>query len=316
MFWRSICVGLFVIPLAWAAPTNEAVEMKMPDGVLKGTLSVPEGKGPFQVAIIHAGSGPTDRDGNQPIAIKTDGLKMLATELTAKGIATLRIDKRAIGESLKPRTEESLSIDIYSDDLAAWAEFVRKDKRFSKVIAIGHSEGSLIGLVAMGKARWDAFVSLCGPGLTFGNTLRMQLKPKLPAELFERSEKLIAELEAGRTVKDTPKELAALFRPSVQPFLISAFKHDPAKLIGKLEIPTLIVQGTSDIQVTSEHAKRLSEANKKATVATIDKMSHTLKRAETMKDQQATYTDPKLPLAAGLVDAIAGFILGTADKGR
>ena len=304
---RTCVFLLAAVPLAAADFKAEPAEVKVPAGTLKGTLVVPDGKGPFPVAIIHSGSGPTDRDGNQPIGVRTDALKMLAEALAGKGIATLRVDKRLIGESLKHK-EADIRFDHYADDLVAWIEFVRKDKRFDRVALIGHSEGALVGLVTAGKAKVDAFVSLCGPGEPLAVTLRTQLKRGLTKEKYEASEKAIAELEAGREVKDYPKDLEMLFRPSVQPYLISMFKPDPAKLMAALDVPVLVVDGAADAQIAAEHGKKLAAANKKAKLVTIEKMSHTLKLVEKPEDQQASYRDPKRPLATGLVDALAEFL--------
>jgi uncharacterized protein len=311
MFIRYASLLLLAAPLTAAEFKSEPAEVKVPLGTLKGTLVVPDGKGPFPVALIHPGSGPTDRDGNQPVMVRTDGLKMLAEALAAKGVATLRIDKRMVGESPKLQ-EADLRPEQYADDVVAWVGLLRKDKRFDRVSIMGHSEGSLIGLMATSGAKIDAFVSLCGPGESIGPTLRAQLKKGLPKEQYEASEKVIAELEAGRTVKEYPKELVGLFRPSVQPYLISLLKSDSAKLIASLDMPVLIVSGAADVQVPPEHGKKLAAANKKAKLVTIEKMSHTLKLVEVEKDQAASYTDPKRPLAPGLVDAVAEFL----TKGR
>lgn len=298
---------LIAAPLGAADFKSEPAEIKVPAGTLKGTLVVPGGKGPFPVAVIHPGSGPTDRDCNQPVLLKTDAFKMLAEALAAKGIASLRIDKRLIGESLKHK-EADIRFDQYADDLVAWIELARKDKRFDRVAVVGHSEGSLIGLVAAGKAKVDAFVSLCGPGEPLAVTLRSQLKRGLSKEKYEAGDKAIAELEAGREVKDYPKDLEMLFRPSVQPYLISMFKPDPAKLIAALDVPVLIVGGAVDVQIVPEHGKKLAAANSKAKLVTIEKMSHTLKLVEKPEDQKASYSDPKRPLAPGLVDTLAEFL--------
>ena len=99
---------------------------------------------------------------------------MLAEALAAKGVATLRIDKRMVGESPKMK-EEDVRLDQYADDVVAWVGLLRKDKRFDRLAFVGHSEGSLIGLLAAGKTKLDALVSLCGPGEPMAATLRAQL---------------------------------------------------------------------------------------------------------------------------------------------
>jgi hypothetical protein len=140
--------------------------------------------------------------------------------------------------------------------------------------------------------------------------LREQLKKNLPADLYKKSDAIITELEAGHTVKDVPKELATLFRPSVQPYLISEFKRDPAKLAAAVNAPFLIVSGSTDIQVATADAKRLSEANPKAKVVTVEGMNHVLKSVKSTNRllQLPSYMDPSLPLHQKLVPALVEFL--------
>jgi pimeloyl-ACP methyl ester carboxylesterase len=277
---------------------------------LRGFIDLPERLGPWPVVILHAGSGPTDKNGNGPL-VQTDNLKMLGRALAAEGVAVLRIDKRGVASSLFALTrEEEASLELYAGDVAAWAAQLRKDDRFTKVGFVGHSEGSLIGLIAAKDAKFDAFVSLCGPGRPLQDLLREQLKKNLPAEQYKASEGIIAELVAGRAAKDVPKELLILFRPSVQPFLISAFKHDPAKLAAAVKCPLLVVAGSTDIQVSAEDAKRLGDANPKAKVATVKGMNHVLKAVggATALEQLASYADASLPLHPKLLIEVGGFL--------
>ncbi len=289
---------------------GELIELDTGSGTLRGVIDLPTKPGPWPVVIIHAGSGPTNRDGNGPL-VSTDNLKMLGRALAFEGIAVLRIDKRGVGSSLfAVAREEELRLDTYSDDVLAWVKLLRKDKRFTKLGYIGHSEGALIGLVAAKEAKFDAFVSLCGPGRPLQDILREQLKKNLPEKLYTTSDGIITELAAGRAAKDVPKDLEVLFRPSVQPFLISAFKHDPAKLIAGIDCPVLVVSGSTDIQVSAEDAKRLGEGNSKAKVVTINGMNHVLKAVEGTNKlvQLPSYADPSLPLHPKLMLVAGGFL--------
>jgi pimeloyl-ACP methyl ester carboxylesterase len=289
---------------------GERIELKTGTGTIRGTIDLPATRGPWPVVILHAGSGPTNCDGNGPL-IATDCLKLVGRALAKEGVAVLRFDKRGIAASAKALAkEEDVRIDTYAEDVVAWAALLRKDARFTKLGYIGHSEGSLIGLIAAKEAKFDAFVSLCGPGRPLQEVLREQLKKNLPDELYKTSDAIIAELEAGKEVKDTPKELAALFRPSVQPFLISLFKRDPAKLATELKCPLLIVSGSTDIQVSAADAKRLAEANPAAKVIALEGMNHVLKSAKEANRllQLPSYTDPSLPLHPKLVPALVGFL--------
>lgn len=288
------------------------VTVPIQNGQLSGTLMLPEGKGPFHVALIIAGSGPTDRNGNGPM-LDTDAYKKLAVGLAEHGIATLRYDKRGIGESHVKQTESEVRFDDFVDDALAWTAFLEHDNRFNSVSIIGHSEGSLIGMVAAERdPHIRAFVSLEGAGRNLATIIDQQVRANQnnPPQIVKEVENINASLLAGKTVPNPNPMLAALFRPSVQPYLISEYKYDPAKEIAKLKIPVLIVQGTHDIQVSAEDAHALAAADPKAKLVVIDGMNHILVNAPTDRTGNiATYHEPSLPLNAKLVPAIATFLL-------
>ncbi|HEY1192035.1 MAG TPA: alpha/beta fold hydrolase [Gemmata sp.] len=289
---------------------GEPLELTTATDTLFATLDLPPKPGPWPVVLLHAGSGPTNRDGNGPLT-RTDNLKMVGRALAAQGLAVVRIDKRGIGASAKALVkEEDVRIETYAGDVVAWANALRQDARFTKLGFVGHSEGALIGLIAAKGAKFDALVSLCGPGRPLQTVLREQLKAGAPEKLYAQCDAVIAELEAGRPVKDPPKELAALFRPSVQPYLISTFKHDPAKLAVGVGAPFLVVSGSTDIQVAAADAKRLGGANPKARVVTVEGMNHVLKAVPVMNRlaQLPSYADPSLPLHPKLVPELLGFL--------
>jgi pimeloyl-ACP methyl ester carboxylesterase len=308
----SLSLSLSLPPDEAPAPrlVGELATLKTDTGTLHGIIDLPARPGPWPVVILHAGSGPTDRDGNGPL-VRTDNLKILGRTLAGGGVAVLRIDKRGIAASSKALAkEEDVRLETYAADAAAWAARLREDPRFTKVGFIGHSEGAITGLIAAKDAKFDCYVSLCGPGRPLQDILREQLKKNLPEDLYKTSDTIITELEAGRAVKEIPKGLEALFRPSVQPFLASAFKHDPAKLAAEFPGPLLVVSGSTDIQVSAEDAKRLGGANAKAKVVTIDGMNHVLKAVEGTHRlvQLSSYTDPTLPLHPKLVPELAAFL--------
>jgi pimeloyl-ACP methyl ester carboxylesterase len=321
----SMLAILTVVPASWLLPTAEAqspatksvpIELDIKVGKLRGTIDLPAGPGPFPIVVFIAGSGPTDRDGNQP-RLKNDCLKHLGEALAAQGIAALRYDRRGVGESSKTAPkEEDLTIDTLADDVVDWINLLRTDKRFSRIGIVGHSEGALVGTLAAKRAPADVFVSVAGVGRKIDVVLREQLAKNLPAKLKEQSDRIIDELVAGRTVTEVPKELASLFRPSVQPFLISKFKYDPAQELARLRMPVLIVQGTTDIQIAVEDAKVLAAAKKDAQLVLIEGMNHTLRKAVTPAEQAKAYTDPSLPLAPRLVEEIAAFLRPAFAKPR
>jgi pimeloyl-ACP methyl ester carboxylesterase len=281
------------------------------DNALHSTLLLPkEMAKPVPVVLILSGSGPTDRNGNSPMLPgKNNSLLMLAEGLASNGIASLRYDKRGVGESAKAMTAEAdLRFETYVDDAVAWCEQLRNDKRFSAVIIAGHSEGSLIGMLAAKRCNAAGFVSIAGAGRAAGDILRTQLAGKLPPELATQSDAILKNLEAGKTTENPPAELAALYRASVQPYLISWFRYDPAKSIAALTVPVLIVQGTTDLQVSVDDAKRLAAANAKAKLLIVEGMNHVLKEVSPDREKQmASYSDPNLRLAPEFLTGVVEF---------
>jgi len=291
--------------------TESEVILNTSTGDISGTLTIPNNVSTSPIVLIIAGSGPTDRNCNSSLGIKTNAYKILSSELAKNGISTLRFDKRGIGKSSPAMTSESeLQFDVYIHDLIDWIGLLKQDKRFSKIILLGHSEGSLIGMIAAEQVDVSAFISIAGAGRPADEILQEQLKDKLSFQLLEESNNIIDSLKAGKMVSDISQELLSLFRPSIQPYMISWIKYDPAKEIAKLKIPVLIIQGTTDLQVTVDDAKLLSMSKPDARLLIIDNMNHVLKEVDTdIQKNMATYKNPILPLKLGLVDAIVDFIM-------
>ena len=282
------------------------------DHTLHSTLLLPKDLSkPMPVVLLLSGSGPTDRNGNSPMLPgKNNSLLMLAEGLASNGIASLRYDKRGVGESAGAMVAEaSLTLDTYVDDALSWCEQLRKDKRFSAVIIAGHSEGSLIGMLAAKRCNADGFISISGAGRSAADILRTQLAGKLPPDLATQSDAIIKNLEKGKMTENPPPQLDAIYRPSVQPYLISWFRYDPAKSIAALTVPVLVVQGTTDLQVTVDDAKRLAAANPKAKLLLIEGMNHVLKEVPADRDKQiASYSNPDLRLAPEFLVGIVDFV--------
>ena len=130
-----------------------------------------------------------------------------------------------------------------------------------------------------------------------------------PAAVRDEAQAIFGELRQGRTVANVSPGLQALFRPSVQPYLISWIKHHPAEIIAELSVPTLIVQGTTDLQVPEAEAQRLAVAQPQAELVIIEGMNHVLKNAPSDPvTNGATYAGPTLPLADGLVAPLVVFL--------
>ncbi|MCR3955806.1 MAG: lysophospholipase [Gudongella sp.] len=287
---------------------EEDYNLVVPEGEIKGTLMLPEGEGPFKIAIIHQGSGPTDRNGNSAIAGDNNSLRMLAEDLAEAGIASLRFDKRGIAKSMSLiESEEDLVFEDYVNDMIMWIEKVDLEERFSQIYLIGHSEGALISAAAAAQKEVAGFVSLAGVGEKASDTLRRQLSAQ-PEEITAMTDPIITELEQGRLVENVPDVLQSLFRDSIQPYLISWFKYDPTEVYGEISSPVMVIQGDNDVQVTVNDAMILSQAAGIKPVL-ISGMNHILKDApRDMEGNLETYSDPDLELHPDLMPEIIQFI--------
>lgn len=312
---KKIVAVLFVVFVNFInAQSKSEIKFKESNLVLKinkdeiyGTLTTPDLTKKYPVALIISGSGPTDRNGNNPM-MKNNSLKMLAEALAKNGIASLRFDKRGIGESKAAAgPESSLVFEHYTEDAKSWINLLKQDKRFSKLTVIGHSEGSLIGMIAGTKA--DKFISIAGSGESADKLIKTQIASKSNKQIEEMTFPIIDSLKNGNKVKKVDPMLNSLFRPSIQPYIISWFKYDPSVEIKKLNVPILILQGNKDLQVTVKDAENLSQASKNSELLIIEKMNHIMKIIE--GDQQenfSSYSNETLPISEEMVNKIVSFI--------
>jgi hypothetical protein len=308
-----VLVLLFLLalfaPLAQA--TEATIDLITATGTIHGTLRLPDVTVPVPVVLLVAGSGPTDRNGNSALTGgNNDSLKLLAQALAEAGLASVRYDKRGIAASRAAGPAEAdLRFDHYVDDAAAWLRQLSGDARFTGVAIAGHSEGALIALLAAKLVPVSAYMSIAGPAEDAATVLRRQLQGRLPPALAQRSDSILAGLEAGDTTTDVPPELQALYRPSVQPYLISWLRQRPTDAIAGLAAPCLIVQGGTDIQVTRTDAVALHAANPSCELAIVEGMNHVLKAVpDDNVRQMLSYSDPNLPLAPEFVTAIERFM--------
>ena len=299
---------------ASAAPVETFVEAPGPQGPLKGTMLAPtDPKAP--IVLIIPGSGPTDRDGNNPLGVNGASYRLLAEGLAQKGVASVRVDKRGMfGSRAAVVDANDVTIEEYADDVHAWIEAIQKLSGRRCVWALGHSEGGLVALAAAKKVD-----GLCGvvlvsaAGRPLGEVLLEQLKANpANAPILGDAEKTLQHLKNGERVDvaGLHPALQQLFSPVVQRFWISMLKLDPAKLAASYAGPLLILQGDEDIQIGVADAERLKQANASAKLVILPGINHVLKSVAKgdRKANVASYLDPNLPLGPGVVDAVADFV--------
>lgn len=279
---------------------------------LYGTLLHPhQPQEPGTVVLLIAGSGPTDRNGNSGASVAPAYLRKLAEGLAEKGYASFRYDKRGVGESRdKALREEDLRFDDYVKDAAACFRRLRGMNRYQRVVILGHSEGALIGARAALLEAPDAYISLCGAGYPADSLLKRQIRSNpLNRPWLSRAFSLLDSIKNGHRPGSVPRELAALFRPSVQPYLQSWFSLDPAVETARLSCPVLIVSGSTDIQISRQDFDRLCAAVPRAQCSWIEGMNHVLVQAPPdYFPNLATYFDPQLPLHPQIIEIIHSFM--------
>lgn len=313
MMLRVLLLSLSLFTgLVNAAVLQRPVSLDTGHGELYGSMLLPKSAQPVPVVLIISGSGPTDRDGNNPDGGRNDSLKRLAWVLAKHNIASVRYDKRGVAASLAATPDErNLTLDAYVADAVAWGKQLKADPRLGQLIVLGHSEGALIASLAAPQLDAAGVISISGTARPVDQVLRQQLSYRLPPALMVRSNELLDSLRAGQVDNDVPPALQVIFRPSVQPYLITLFREDPAAAFARLKIPALIIQGSNDIQVSVDDARVLKAAKPDAQLTLIDGMNHVLRIVPNdLKRQLASYKDPQLPLAAELGRSIISFIDG------
>lgn len=299
-----------------AAPVESFVDIPGGPGPLKGTMLAPA-TGPQGPAIlILAGSGPTDRDGNSPLGVKGATYRLMAEGLAARGVTTLRVDKRGLFASGSAAADpNAVTVVDLAADAHSWAVKLKADTGAPCVWLLGHSEGSLVALIAaQNPTDFCGLILVAPPGRRLSDVLREQLKANpANAPLLPQAMAAIDALEAGKTVDTAGMHpaLLGLFRPNIQHFLMVMFQQDPAALAATYGGPVLILQGDADIQVSLADANLLKTARPTATLVILPGVNHLMKAGtRDLADTMTNYADPSLPLAPGVVEAIAAFVNG------
>ncbi len=272
---------------------------------IDGSLITPN-SGSDRLAIIIGGSGPTDRDGNQNF-LKTYNLKKLAQELALNGIATFRYDKRIVKQIKMNSVDPNIKFDDFVSDAMDVVQYFKSKQKFKNIYIIGHSQGSLIGMLAS-QQDVNGFISIAGAGQSIDAVIIEQVEKTAPM-FTEDTKRVFDLLRSGKTTTDYPQALTSIFDSSLQEFMMSWMKYDPAVVIKKLDLPVLIVNGTKDLQVSVAEAQLLHEASKTSELVVIDKMNHVLFIIHGDAQENAkSYNDSRGKVSEELITRIVDFI--------
>ena len=241
--------------------------------------------------------------------MKSDYLKMLAEGLQENGISTYRYDKRGVGKSVGDlKSGHEIKFSDYINDAVSIINHFKKSKKFKELVVIGHSEGALIGMIAS-QSIADRFISVAGAGEDYLTLIERQLSIQ-PLFVRSMSEPIIEKLKNKKLVDSVPPLLNSLFRADVQSYLIDASSYDPVEEISKLNIPILIIQGSTDIQIEVNDALILHKAAKSSRLEIIDGMNHVFRQASDNRLLNLqTYGNPDLPIDNSMVSLVSEFII-------
>ena len=200
---------------------------------LPGTLTFDSSLSAQPLIIFVHGSGNVDRNGNQMgVQVNASYIQQLSDSLTKKGIAFYRYDKRTATLSNLKYVMQDISVDDFVDDLRLAIEKLKTDKRFSSITLLGHSQGSLIAMLAS-KSDVDQYISLAGPSLSIDTTMLNQFKNLYP-DLVEPTTRYLQELrETGSIMEIKEPILQQVFPKQNQAFFASWIKYDPVVEIKK-----------------------------------------------------------------------------------
>ena len=303
----SIIIFIFFFGIATSQNKDFNAEDLSITPLIDGTLLIPQSDENSTLAIIIGGSGPTDRNGNQQMMVN-NSLKFLAQGLYEKGISSFRYDKRLVKQmKLRSIDEKNTNFADFIGDAVAVLEYFKKDKRFSKIYIIGHSQGSLVGMIAAQNGA-DGFVSIAGAGQEIDDVIVDQLSKQAPG-LVDNARTSFDDLRANGVANNYSPGLASIFRKEIQPFIFSWMQYDPKVEITKLTIPVLIINGDKDIQVQVSEAELLKKAKPDAEYKIIANMNHIFKMIEGNDlENSKSYNQYNLPVMPELINTISDFI--------
>jgi pimeloyl-ACP methyl ester carboxylesterase len=280
---------------------------------LVGTLALPAAPGPVPVVVMVAGSGAVDRNGNAPPALRSNLYAQLAWRLAEQGVASLRYDKRGVGESAAGTDPARTTLDDVAEDLLAATRSLAGDERFGPIVIVGHSEGGWLAIrAALRGAPVTGIALLATPGRPFLTLLREQLAQQLDSATLVQYDSAMARYLRGDLPVGLPPYLQPLFRPVNQRYTASLVAYDALAELRRVDAPVLVVQGDRDVQVMPRDAEGLVAAKPGSRLVLLPGANHLFKlvdRADRVA-QLGVYADPTAPVMPELVEALLDWMRG------
>lgn len=286
--------------------TEETLDLKNDSIILPGTLSYNKNLKQQPLVIFVHGSGNVDRNGNQLGAVNASYIKQLADGLNQRDIAFYRYDKRSANWLNIRLMMKDLNFIRFADDAKIAINHFKNDKRFSSITLIGHSQGSLVAMLALTESI-DKYVSIAGPAHPIDEIMIKQYKIQNDT-LGNIAEAHFKELKQTGTINNVNPQLAPIFSKPNQTFFKSWIAYNPSEEIKKLNIPVLIINGDKDLQVFESDARKLHQANTNSELVIIPKMNHVLKTVKTDEANKASYKNPDIPISETLISILESFI--------
>ncbi|MCT4699621.1 alpha/beta hydrolase family protein [Tenacibaculum haliotis] len=298
-----IIIYSFSIVVAFAQVKSEEILIKNNEIELPGTLTFTSEKTPLLI-WIH-GSGNVDRNGNQRPYVKANYIKQFRDSVNQHNIAFFSYDKRTANQKNMPILKKGILFDSFISDAQKVISHFKNNKRFSEIILIGHSQGSLVAMLASKNS--NKYISLSGPSSSIDQKIVEQMRAKNPL-IVNTLQEHFKELKETGEIKNVDPTLVTMFTPQNTPFFKSWMKHNPSEEIKKLKIPVLIINGTKDLQVTIEDAKTLHKFSLKSELVIIENMNHVLKHIDKDDDNMKSYFSADFPLSDKLIKTVVSFV--------
>lgn len=300
---KYIALAIIILTLKLNAQNYSESNISINENIY-GSIVEPKSRSNSSLVIFIGGSGPIDRDGNQSF-MKCDMFKKLAYSLSKKGISSFRYDKRVVTQIRKGKLDKKITFDDFVSDAIAIIDFF--ESKYNSIVIAGHSQGSLVGLLSI-KEGVSGFISLSGAGRTIDMVIEDQISKTAPM-LLEDTKKIFKILRSGKITEDFPLPLYSLFNIEIQPFMISWMQYDPKKIIAKIPIPSLIINGDNDLQVDEKEAKLLYNSAQNSEILIVKNMNHVLVEIEgdELKNVKS-YNNPELKISEIVIEKMVGFI--------